>query len=218
MGGYFSTRWGSERTRQHTDPLLFLNIAYLRKIGALEPGAWKLVSWTRRGEPAGDITTRMSKDGWSITLDYRIRTTGEDAWRPIREEIFLEHTPCNYGGERPWFSCPGCRKRRGVLYSVNGRFRCRQCHDLAYSSTREDTLDRSIRHADRLRKRIGDTSRGPIYRWPKGDKPKGMHWETYARLREQLYSEIMRTEELFIEGLGNLLELSEKLEKKSGRK
>ncbi len=30
----------------------------------------------------------------------------------------LEWTPCNFGGERPWFVCPGkgCAKRVAILY------------------------------------------------------------------------------------------------------
>jgi hypothetical protein len=53
MGGYFSTRWDFERTRQETGPLLNLDIASLRRLGALIPGVIASVQWTDgQGMPA----------------------------------------------------------------------------------------------------------------------------------------------------------------------
>ncbi len=65
-----------------------------------------------------------------------------------------------------------------MLYSVGGRFRCRACHDLAYSSTREGAYERSRRRADELRRRIGCKPGLFSVPW----KPKGMHWSTYDRI------------------------------------
>jgi hypothetical protein len=191
MGGYGSNRWGWQRTREDTDGLLWLDVRKLHKQGGLRAGAVCTQSWSRGGEPAGDIMTIADRHAQTITLDYKTRRPGED-WQPVREPIELDWTPCHYGGERPWFRCPRCYERRAVLYSVNGRFRCRGCHDLAYTSTRENELDRCIRRADRLRARLGDTSRGAIWRHPTGPKPAGMQWETYSQLREALDVEIDR--------------------------
>lgn len=140
MGGYFSTRWNYERTRTDTGGLLFLNATKLRTMGALNAGALAWQEWTNgRGEVIGSIQSVMSTDRNhpSLTLVYRIREHGGE-WQDVRELIWLEATPCNYGGERLWLTCPRCHSRRRVLYSVGGRFRCRQCHDLAYTSTREE--------------------------------------------------------------------------------
>ncbi len=65
-----------------------------------------------------------------------------------------------------------------MLYGVGGRFRCRACHDLAYSSTREGAYERNRRRADELRRRIG--GKPGIFSVPW--KPKGMHWRTYERI------------------------------------
>lgn len=80
--------------------------------------------------------------------------------------------------ERHWFLCParGCGRRVAILYS-GALFACRQCHQLAYRSQRENCMDRATRRADRIRDKLG---------WPggilEGSKPKGMHWRTYHRL------------------------------------
>lgn len=187
MGGYFSTRWNYERTRQDTGGLLFLDVAKLRTMGALEPGALAWQEWTNgRGEAIGSIQTTTNAARDTLTLSYSIRENGGE-WQPIREAIPLEATPCNYGGERLWLTCPRCQSRRRVLYSVGGRFRCRQCHDLAYASTREDAHERSIRRTNRLQKRLEAVSGTDIFAIP--EKPRGMHWDTYERIIDGLLKE-----------------------------
>jgi len=204
MGGYTSTRWGWGSTKQDTDPVISLDVRWLYRQGALKPGAMFWPSWTRRGEPSGSIVTRMNAAGDTITLIYQTSRPGETP-RDVREPIRLERTPCNYGGSRPWFTCPGCLKRRAVLYSPGGSFRGRACCNLAYSSTREDDLERSIRRTNALRRRIRDTSRGDIFRPPTGEKPAGMHWRTYWRLQSELQAELGRMNDLFVEDLGVMI-------------
>ncbi len=193
MGGYGSTRWDFKRVRDHTDPLLSLDVRWLNRVGALKPGAVFFPQWTRRGEPFGDIVTKMSNDGAELVLEYRTRRPGEE-WRPVREEIWLDWTPCNYGGERIWFRCPGCHSRRAVLFSVGGRFRCRACHDLAYTSTRENASDRSLRRLDTLRKRMGANG-GSLFDLP--PKPEDMRWSKYWRLCEAFHDELGEQMTLF---------------------
>lgn len=51
------------------------------------------------------------------------------------QEIQLTHSTGPHGGKRPWFACPTCRRRVGVLYHADGLpFRCRTCCRLAYPS------------------------------------------------------------------------------------
>ena len=64
-----------------------------------------------------------------------------------------------------------------------GIFACRKCYRLAYPSQPEDTADRAIRRANRIRDRMG---------WPGGvlegsgwGRPKGMHRRTYERLCDE---------------------------------
>lgn len=169
-------------TRLDTDGLLWLDIRRLRTQGALQPGAIGSSRWTCRGEPSGDIRHIMAPDGATLTLHYRVRSDG-GPWRQIVEPITITTTDQHFGGVRRWFVCPGCGDRRGVLRSVAGLFRCHVCHRLAYSSTREEPIDRAIRHRERVRARMGGTGRGMD--WLPGDKPRGMRWATWARLIDQ---------------------------------
>jgi hypothetical protein len=130
-------------------------------VGRPGPGAWASTSWAWRGEPSGTINHWAEAD--ALTLSYRTKGPGDADWRPVRDRIPLDQTPCHYGGSRPWFVCPGCGRRRAILHSVGGSFRCRTCHDLAYSSTRETASDRAIRlfaaSLDRLEREIARRSR-----------------------------------------------------------
>jgi hypothetical protein len=213
MGGYSSTRWGFERTRTDTDGLLYLDATVLRKMGAFTPRALAWHEWTNgRGEPAGSIQSHMNSDGDALTLIYRIRENGGE-WHDVRERIMLDATPCHYGGERPWLTCPGCFSRRRVLYSAGGRFRCRGCHDLAYSSTREDAQERSARRIRKLQKRLG-AKRGDLYHIP--PKPDGMHWETYHDIVEALLAEHDRQNAFFGARLDQLTKSVARLERDAG--
>ena len=97
--------------------------------------------------------------------------------------MWLDWTPCNLGGQRPWFRCParGCGRRVAILYG-GAIFACRHCYRLAYPSQRETADDRAARRADSIRERLGwepGILNGP------GLKPKGMHWRTFKRLKAE---------------------------------
>lgn len=48
-------------------------------------------------------------------------------------------TKPNCGGERRWFSCPGCGQRKGELYLPRREnlFEGRECYGLIYKSSKE---------------------------------------------------------------------------------
>jgi hypothetical protein len=210
MGGYGSGRPSSGKPT--TDPLLFLDIRYLRKRGyfatGVKPGyqARCSVEWSSRGEPSGDI--RLIVPGSEtpyppeIILTYRTRGRGETAWTDVSDRVMIETTECHYGGERPWFLCPRCGSRRAVLFSVGGRFRCRECHRAAYSSTRETEDDRAARRALAIQKRLGGHKHGTIY--DPEPKPPHMHWKTYARLCDELDELNILTMRSFMARFGKL--------------
>ncbi len=181
MGGYGSSRWGWRRTRTDTDGLLKLDVRWLARQGYLAPGTSGVypVAWSQGDRPAGDITIHYDADRPDeLVLDYRERRHESESWSPVREAVPLDSTPCPYGGERPWFRCPGCLSRRAVLYGAGARFRCRACHGLAYGSTREGAAERNRRRTGELRRRIGGEPGIFSAPW----KPKGMHWRTYDRI------------------------------------
>ena len=88
-------------------------------------------------------------------------------------KIALEWTDCHLGGKRPWFLCPACGRRCGVMYP----YACRTCNGLGYKSWVEGKADRALRKAIRHREKFGQTAGGIAVPFP--DKPKGMHWATY---------------------------------------
>jgi hypothetical protein len=105
--------------------------------------------------------------------------------------VWIEWTPCNYGGARAWFICPrGCGRRVAVLYN-RGHFACRHCHQLAYESQQESRKYRELHRAQEIRMKLG---RSASLVDPFPAKPKRMHWRTYQRL----YAKAMATEEGFL--------------------
>lgn len=53
----------------------------------------------------------------------------------VHQKVQLTYSLGPRGGKRPWFVCPTCRRRVGVLYHKEGLpFRCRICRGLAYPS------------------------------------------------------------------------------------
>jgi hypothetical protein len=132
MGGYGSSRWEGTLTRTSTEGLLRLDVRALARAGGLRGGVRANVVW----ECGASVATEVPRDDPSTMLlrfHTRVRT---GAWTAITEPVSLAWTRCAFGGRRVWFTCPGCRTRRAVLYAVAGRFRCRACHRLAYASTR----------------------------------------------------------------------------------
>ena len=99
----------------------------------------------------------------------------------------LAWTPCNFGGERPWFVCPGegCGRRVAILYGPGpGRMLCRRCRGLDYASQRTGELGRAKMRAEKARSRLP----------PSGAKPKGMHHTTFLKLA-RAYAEALREQE-----------------------
>jgi hypothetical protein len=105
----------------------------------------------------------------------------------VEERVWLTWTPCHYGGRRPWFFCPGvvngqvCGRRVAKLYGAGPYFLCRACYGLAYASQREDRWDRALSRAQEIRRRLGGQ---PELTHPFPPKPKGMHWQTYLKMRD----------------------------------
>ena len=138
------------------------------------------------GEGVGSIGMRAIEG--RITLTYRYRCNDEE-WQAVEEPVSIVWTPCHFGGSRPWFVCPGvvngvpCGRRVGKLYGPGRYFLCRHCYGLAYQSQREQAHERALRRAVAIRRRLGGE---PGMLCPFPEKPKGMQWRTYERLRQRV--------------------------------
>ncbi len=99
----------------------------------------------------------------------------------------IEWTPCNYGGYRVWFTCPGCCRRAAALFARRGTlakggrgdWRCRHCHKLKYESQLET---RPFTTLARLKKAARALGVDHFSRPDLVSRPYGMHRKTYARL------------------------------------
>jgi hypothetical protein len=66
------------------------------------------------------------------------------------------------------------------LYAGGRLFACRHCYDLAYASQQESLRERGLFKSQKIRMDLGG-SPNMLEEFP--DKPKGMQWRTYDRIR-----------------------------------
>lgn len=167
-------------TRSTTEDYRRLDVRALHKAGMLAAGHAGMWNWYSRGVLRASVHVQ-AQDG-HVILSYQATENGKQ--QDYRYLVRLDWTPCQYGGARPWFLCParGCGRRVAILYG-GAVFVCRHCRRLAYESQRERGYNRLAGRADKIRRRLG---------WPAGilnpkgwQKPKGMHWATFARLNAE---------------------------------
>jgi hypothetical protein len=174
MGGYGSGQRYSGRDT--TDDHHNIDVRSLKRGGWLSPGTSSTMRWTRHGQQRAAIGLKAHYG--CLTLKYRNQRHGED-WESLEYDIEIVTTPCNYGGERVWFRCPGrgCGRRVAILY-ISRYFVCRHCLYLAYESQTETARQRADRRAWAIREECGDWGclLDPLFR------RKGMHHQTFWRL------------------------------------
>lgn len=150
--------------------------------GCLRPNELFSWSWSHGGEPCGSITVRIGPDvvPAAAFVGFRSRRSSGNRWRSVEQRVPITWIDCHFGGWRPWFHCTACGRRVAILYSNGDLFACRNCEDLPYASQQQSPRDRSINRARAIRMKLGG---GPSLIDPFPDRPRGMHWRTYERLR-----------------------------------
>jgi hypothetical protein len=213
VGGIGSGNWYRFDKKTTADECHSLDVRDLYREGLLKPGCRFRYSWSRAGRETASIRAFVYQD--RVVLSYRRRSGLSGEWEEVKEPVAIKWTPCNFGGERPWFICPGvtCGRRVAVLYGLGRHFLCRHCYDLRYESQRKDKNYRALRRAQKIRQRLGGSA-NMMELFP--ERPKGMHHDTYIRLfwkhheAEREYLAGMR------EWLDNMREGLHKLEKRVG--
>lgn len=180
--------------RAKAERLLRVDVRQWHRGGYLREGRTFSWHWSCGDEPAGSIGVRVH-GSHSLALQYWIGNQGER--RDASQTIHLAHTLCRYGNSRPWFVCPLCQERAGLLFLRWRRFACRKCQRVAYSSQSEDALDRLWRRQHRIEARLGDG-------WL---RPKGMRHRTYDRLFAELIDLEERRDDAFAMVASRLLGL-----------
>jgi hypothetical protein len=212
MGGLGSGDWYSFNKKTTTGECHSIDVRYLHREGLLKAGGWFSLRWSRgeheTGSIGGSVEGHLRLRPERVILRYRHRSGPGGEWEDVQEPVPLTWTACNFGGERPWFICPGagCGRRVAVLYGPGKYFLCRHCYDLRYESQREDKTQRALRRAQKIRKHLGGSAN---MMEPFPEKPKGMHLETYM----QLFWEHHEAE---MEQLAGMRKWLDRLEKKVG--
>ena len=178
MGGIGSGRYYRRSSRTTCEEVKRIDIRYLRKHGLLQPNRTGSLSWNIGGEPTGNIRYTMLE--YKMILNFKARGYWDEEWESIEQRVWVDSTPCHYGGERKWFICPRCDTRVAVLYGADKLFLCRHCYRLPYASQGEGYLDRMSRKFDKISDKLeADEYIVDGHLW----KPKGMHWRTFYNLK-----------------------------------
>jgi hypothetical protein len=151
-----------------------LDVRPLWRNGQLRPGRSSVITWAADGEPVAGIRL----EAWANAVDLVFKTP---AGETVRQNITLTFTACHFGNQRPWFECPQCRRRSGVLYVVAvPAFSCRKCCGLHYAAEREPRSLRGVATARKIRMAAGG---GPSVLEAFPRRPAGMSREAYQRMR-----------------------------------
>lgn len=161
--------------------MLALDIRKIERAGRLTAGQSFNWQWSRRGTVVASI--KISTDTDRATLDYRTQQS-DGTWQVMHYPVMIQRTACHFGGHRAWWLCPHCGRRVAVLYGGQ-RYACRHCQQLTYQSTRNSPALQAFAQADKVRERLGWVA-GVAN--PPGDKPKGMHHQSYERWLLRYYT------------------------------
>jgi hypothetical protein len=212
MGGAFSGR-NDYATTPTVEACRSLDVNWLHRQGCLDAGASGSIQWSEGGEQVASLRYRTVGDGGSrrVILSYTMVDGRTDDSERHEYPIPIETTACNFGGERPWFRCPGvingehCDRRVGKLYRPprGDLYLCRHCYDLGYRSSREsgDPIQKALRRFQRAQENLGvgpSTPESGSYEDLYPDRPTGMHHSTYEehmteldRARNEWYAAFM---------------------------
>jgi hypothetical protein len=185
MGGEGSGNWYRFGKKTTTGECHSVDVRHLHRKGLLKAGGWFSLRWSRgeheTGSIGGSVEGHLRLRPERVILRYRHRSGPGGEWEDVKEPVPLTWTACNFGGERPWFICPGagCGRRVAVLYGPGRYFLCRHCYDLVYESQREDGMNRALRRAQAIRERLGGSAN---MMEPFPEKPNGMHLDTYMSM------------------------------------
>ena len=171
MGGYGSGR--NIRFASKSDEFHKLDLATFNRQW-FERGFSGRLTWSRGGHKTGSISYRCSYD--QLCLTYSVGREGER--QDIDETFSLSFTEQPFGGKRRWIVCK-CGRRCRVLYGGK-YFRCRECYRICFASQYEPIRVPGMATAERIRDKYGMQAG---FSYPFGDRPRGMHWSTYRRLR-----------------------------------
>ena len=185
MGGYGSGRTGARGKKGTVEAHCSVDVRQWHRQGLLWDGRQFSVHWSFGQSISLELAVRVEVGCVVIKSCF---DTGKSEPHEGSQTVFLDWTPCHFGGERPWLLCPiaSCSRRVAILY-WGGGFACRRCMNLCYQSQLDATDTRASKRVDRTRTKLG---------WPPGFlngvgwKPKHMHWKTFGTLLRRYEQEV----------------------------
>jgi hypothetical protein len=162
MGGVGSGNWYRYDKKITTGECHIVDVRYLHREGLLKGGRWFSLRWSLAGKETGSIggVVEGTQTPERVILSYRHRRGPGAQWEDVRESVPLTLTECNFGGEGPWFICPGagCGRSFAILYGPGKYFLYRHCYDLVYESQRDNVMYRALHKAQSIREKLGGSA------------------------------------------------------------
>src|SRR3989344_9352 len=124
-------------SRKTVEKCLILDISWLRKRGFFKgPQVWN-IEWTTGLIEIKERITIQNRFNEFVRFSYVMNNRATNEKQVFQYDVELIKTPCNFGGSRYWFKCPGvkegipCGRLSTKLYlSLGGNyFLCRHCYD-----------------------------------------------------------------------------------------
>jgi hypothetical protein len=162
---------GWNMPKDRVERCLNIDILDLQRGGLLNSAAGvpSEIQWATHGKVYSTVGYVLEKhDG--IPTSMRLQYTASQ--RNCDYRVSIRSTPCNYGGVRLWFLCPGwkngapCGRQCRKLYLKGIVFACRICHELTYESTQKsgsrfyELIERPMKIRDRTAPGLRDLRAG----------------------------------------------------------
>lgn len=159
---------------------LSMSVNDLRRIGVIRKREGEESWWGAVPGCRGVVTAvfLIRQDRLHVLVNKELAATVEIEW-----------TRCAYGGQRPWFLCPGCGTRRAKLHFVRDEWTCRTCSNLRYESQRKRLPERRLDRAERIRRQVLGQQGRIVVLDPPPPRPKGMKRRRYWTLYRQVYAD-----------------------------
>lgn len=184
-----SNQQTKERSSPTTDSVIRLDFAsFLRDCCKAKRGATHDAKFARSFSGSSSLELRATYEVMRADEFRFSYWTGASQWPPSTKTVCLAicFIPCNYGACRAWACCPSCGRNSRVLWFCRSLIKCRECHSLIYSSTREDRIHRLRRRLRSMRRRIGAGATADFSPLP--SKPPRMHsttwWTVVSKIRD----------------------------------
>jgi hypothetical protein len=157
-----------------------LDARVLGRGGGLAPGSRYGTAWKVGERGVGIARIVVGEDVMDVMMVEGLPCS-------VSGTIDLDRTACRYGGSRCWLLCPGCGRRRVVLYLDQSEgFSCRGCLDLTYTSSQASRQNRDFLRMHKAAERLGvDLATGQL------EVRRGLHSATRLRLTEDYEKAVM---------------------------